>query len=112
MTQTQRTTLDRAIERASAHHLHIAGVGTRNSDGATVYAVSSGSVEGLYHLVAVEGGRLVCSCKAGQRGLICQHRGLVYRTLCEQAEARRKADAERVAFADADRWALIEAGQW
>jgi hypothetical protein len=50
MTITQRTALDRAIERASAHHLHIAGVGTRNSDSATVYAVSSGSVEGLYHL--------------------------------------------------------------
>lgn len=48
-----------------------------------------------------------CDCIAGLRGWPCSHAGAAI--LAEQERARRE---ERVAAADADRWALIEAGQW
>ena len=93
MTQAQANDLERAMNRALEQRIELAGQGTRKSDGATVYAVTSGTEAGLFHLVAVEDGRLICSCKAGQRGRICKHRAVVHDHLKTQAEATRQAQA-------------------
>lgn len=81
MTQTDKQRIARAIERAHARGIRLAGTGTRKSDGRTVYAVTSGSEPNRWHLVTRYDKRLVCDCLAGQRGQVCQHRGLVYEHL-------------------------------
>ena len=87
MTQTQAEALARALHRAHARGLAVTGKGSRKSDGATVYTVTSSSDPARWHLVAVMGVRLSCDCQAGRRGLICQHRALVH----ERIEAERTA---------------------
>lgn len=85
MTQTQAEALARALHRAHARGLAVTGKGSRKSDGATVYTVTSSSDPARWHLVAVMGSRLVCDCQAGRRGLVCQHRALVHeRILAER----------------------------
>lgn len=46
MTQTQAAAVVRALQRAHAHGLSVTGKGTRRSDGATVYTVTSASQPG------------------------------------------------------------------
>jgi hypothetical protein len=44
-------------------------------------------------MVAMLKGHLTCTCKAGQNGILCKHRALVYARLTAEANARRRADA-------------------
>lgn len=127
MTQKQLVELERAIERAGKAGLEVVGQGHRKADGAPVYMVPSATDQNHWHIVVRLGSRLVCDCTAGKYDRICQHRAAVYVELFNQAERRRRLaeeveaalrqereerDERRVAFADDDRWALIEAGQW
>jgi hypothetical protein len=94
MTQPQAEAIARALHRAHARGLLVTGKGSRKSDGALVYAVTSSSQPGRWHLVAVMGSRLACDCQAGKRGLVCQHRALVHeRILAERAALRATTPA-------------------
>ena len=116
MTQQQAAQLERAAQIAARDAL-IARKG-RTHDGRAVWAVLSRSASRkagypVYHLVTVagDGAQLACECYASQHGRICAHRAATRAAI----EAELKADALRRArsdFADHDRWALIDAGQW
>lgn len=127
MTRAQRTELDRAVEKACKAGLEVMGTGHRKSDGAKIFAVPSQSQPNRFHIVTLVGNRLICDCRSR---VICCHRGAVHMEMVVQADRRRRLaeeveaalreerdeaarrEAERASFADDDRWALIEAGQW
>jgi hypothetical protein len=85
MTTEQRSELDRAIERAMRDGIVILARGTRKSDGARVWGVSSKSTHDYrLHQVVQVGGRLLCDCSASRGSVICKHRGLVHVALVEE----------------------------
>lgn len=94
-THAEAEALARALQRAHARGLAVVGKGTCKDGGAPVYAVTSSSQPGRWHLVMVVGLRLVCDCQAGHRGLMCQHRALVR----ERITAERARIAARTAQA-------------
>ena len=104
MTQTQRAALDAALARAERDGIRVMGQGTRKSDGARVFAVSSASQPGRWHLVVIEAGRLHCDCPARS---YCKHRAVVHARLSAEHEAsQREAErqhAKRLAAAERER---------
>ena len=112
MTIEQRSELDRAIERAQRDGIVILARGTRKSDGARIWGVTSKTSHDhqLHQVVEVEH-RLICDCPSR---VICKHRGLVHLDLAgehaalkaaEVAEARLQAarrETARIAYAGAD----------
>ncbi len=101
MTQQQRSELDRAIERAQRDGIVILARGTRKSDGARIWGVTSkSSHDHKLHQVAQVGQKLLCDCPAR---VICKHLGLVHLDLAAEhaavkaaqvAEARMAADTQ------------------
>jgi uncharacterized Zn finger protein len=105
MTQTQRAALDAALARAERDGIAVMGQGTRKSDGARVFAVTSASQPGRWYLVVIEAdgqaGRLHCDCPARS---YCKHRAAVHaRLLAEREASQREAErlhAERLAASE------------
>lgn len=99
----------RAVQLAEAHGLTAAATRVLASDShCTAYGVRRRlHLHPYVVLVGRRDGFTCCDCIAGLRGWPCSHAGAAI--LAEQERARRE---ERVAAADADRWAMIEAGQW
>jgi hypothetical protein len=90
MTSNRRAEVEHAVELARKYQLRIAGRGVRKADGAPVWAVTSHSRPGEYHLVALEGERLSCDCyRSARQGKVCSHRGLVHAELANAANERR-----------------------
>jgi hypothetical protein len=86
-----------AVERAAKRGVEVCGRGTRKSDGAPVYAVTSGSEANRWHLVVVEAGRLVCDCRAC---VYCCHRAAVHeRMVADRAAAQMAIVAAAVKVA-------------
>jgi translation elongation factor EF-Ts len=112
MNQTQRDQLEKAYLRAEKSGVHITGKGSRKSDGATIYTVSSKSQPNTWHLVTVAGAHLICDCPART---LCMHRAVVYvRLLAErQVEQERVAREEQEQEQDAtqERYGITEAGR-
>lgn len=107
MNATQQTQYAKAIARAADRGVQVAGKGTAKN-GATVYAVTSGSDANRWHLVTVNGSQLECDCTAAQHGRYCCHRAIVSaRIERERAEAEAVAEAERIAR---DHWELVNMG--
>src|SRR5260370_28434752 len=99
MTIKQRSELDEAIERATAHGVEVCGQGRMKANNERVYVVPSQRDQTRWHLVRLVGGRrLVCDCEAAQHGRICVHRAAVHMHLVVAAAAREAA-AERVTSA-------------
>lgn len=88
MTQTQRAALDAALARAERDGIAVVGQGTRKSDGARVFAVSSASQPGRWYLVVIEAGRLHCDCPARS---YCKHRAAVHARLIAERETSQRA---------------------
>lgn len=90
MTQTQRSELERAIERAHKYGLFIAARGTRKVDGARVWGVTSHSKQHSYelHQVVQIGQRLECDCAAR---VYCSHKALVHEDLMREHAASTAA---------------------
>ena len=113
MTSQQRSELDRAIERAQRDGIVILARGTRKSDGARIWGVTSRTSHDhqLHQVVEVEH-RLICDCPSR---VICKHRGLVHLDLAAEhaaikaaqlAEARQQAERRErapIAYASAGR---------
>ena len=83
-----------------------------------LFAVASQRNQNHWHLVRlVDGSRLVCDCPSH---VICVHRAAAHLELAREsamraANAANDARGERDAAndrRDADRWELIEAGNW
>src|SRR5258708_13217646 len=92
MTIKQRSELDEAIERATAHGVEVCGQGRMKANNERVYVVPSQRDQTHWHLVRLVGGRrLVCDCAASQRGRICVHRAPVHIHLVLQAAGREAA---------------------
>ena|SRR5258705_184780 len=129
MTTTQRTELDAAIERATAAGVEVMGHGhmKANPSERMFLVPSQRDPERHWHIVRlVHGRRLVCSCESR---VICVHRAACHMELVVEA-AKAEAHAAQVTAAleseaqkrcerdeandrrDADRWELIEAGNW
>src|SRR5258708_11008624 len=89
MNSRQAAQYERAMAIAKRDGLEVVAHGTRKSDGAAVYAVPSRSKPGQWHMVAVEGLNLVCTCEAGQHGRYCAHRAAVRSRLELEAAVRR-----------------------
>ena len=86
MSTEQRSELDRAIERAQRDGIVILARGTRKSDGARIWGVSSKSSHDYrLHQVVQVGGRLLCDCPSR---VICKHRGLVHADLVAERMAK------------------------
>ena len=113
MTTEQRSELDRAIERVQRDGITILARGTRKSDGARVWGVTSKSTHDFkLHQVVQVRQTLICDCPSR---VICKHRGLVHLDLAgelaalkaaEVAEARMQAtrrESAPIAYAGADR---------
>ncbi|SRR5260221_1215748 len=128
MTTKQRTELDAASERATAAGIEVMGHGHMKGTNNRVFLVPSQRDENHWHIVRLVGCRLVCDCEASTRGRICVHRASAHMELTVEA-ARKEADARVVESEleresakairdavndrrDADRWELIEAGNW
>jgi hypothetical protein len=76
MASLQRSELEQAIIRAQRDGIVILARGTRKSDGARVWGVTSKSTHDYrLHQVVEVGGRLICDCPSR---VICKHRGLVH----------------------------------
>jgi len=83
MTSQQRDELQQAILRAERDGITILARGTRKSDGARVWGVTSKSKhDHRLHQVVQVGGRLLCDCPSR---VICKHRGLVHADLVAEA---------------------------
>ncbi len=125
MTTKQRSELDRAIERATAASVEVMGRGHMKGSNDRVFLVPSQQDSTHWHIVRLSGSRLVCDCQAT---VICVHRAAAHMELTVEA-ARRDYDAKVVEREleresakairdaandrrDADRWELIEAGNW
>jgi hypothetical protein len=133
MTTKQRSELDHAIERAAQHSIEVTGRGFRKNYHAVLFTTNSASEENRWHIAIASGSRLVCDCRSRK---ICAHRAAVHIDLTVAA-AKREAFAARVAHSfeldadraaaeetaqaerdaandrrDADRWELIDAGNW
>src|SRR5579862_8213537 len=82
-TMTQQEQYERALSRARDEAIEIAGHGTRKSDGARVWAVTSAHEDNRWYLVAREADRFVCNCPAGQHRpeRMCKHKALVRASL-------------------------------
>lgn len=88
MTTSERSELDRAIERAERNGIRIVGRGTLKTSG-TRYFITSGKTaqanhDHALHYVRVEGCRLVCDCAAR---VICTHRAVVHVELAKEHAA-------------------------
>ncbi|HEV8191242.1 MAG TPA: hypothetical protein VGP82_07130 [Ktedonobacterales bacterium] len=92
MTQAQRSELDRAIDRATAHGIEVVAKGHRKQDNTRIYCTTSNSEQDRWHVVTVLGTRLMCDCKSH---VICAHRGAVHMHLVVAA-VQREDFAERV----------------
>lgn len=89
MTQTQRSDLDKAIARAQKYGLVILARGTRKSDGARVWGVTSHSRPGYHlHQVVQIGQRLECDCAAR---VYCSHKAVVHLDLAAEHAAVKAA---------------------
>ena len=130
MTIKQRSELDRAIERATAAGVEVCGHGHMKVSHDRLFCVASQRDQDHWHIVRLVGGtRLMCDCQAT---VICVHRAAAHMELTVEA-ARREYDAANVTreleregakreqreardaandARDADRWELIEAGNW
>ncbi len=108
MTQTQRAELDRALARAARDGIQVTGQGTRKSDGARIFTVSSASQPGRWYLVVIEAGRLHCDCPAQS---YCKHRAAVHARLIAELEAERHAAECEAELAHAARLTVAEREQ-
>ncbi len=103
---------ERALSRAHDAGLRVMGKGEW-TNGAAFYVVTSASEAGRFHLVTVHAGRLSCDCRAGVRGLMCQHRALAHEAIEREAikaavtagfeDAQRQAREKRETAMLADR---------
>jgi hypothetical protein len=91
MTITQRSELDRAIERAMAAGLEIIGRGHLKASNERVFLVPSQSQPTRAHLVVLHGHRLVCDCAAR---VLCVHKAVVHMALIVEAAEREAHAAE------------------
>jgi hypothetical protein len=87
MTQAQQATFSKALTKAIAQNIRIAGSGTRKIDGARIWQVQGTS--DTYTVCQIDALTLTCSCPAGQSGRYCKHRAIVTARLMEQASADR-----------------------
>lgn len=83
---SDREALERAYIRAQRLGVHIAGRGRRRVDGVPLFAVTSASQPGRWHVVLALPARLVCDCVA--RGP-CTHRAVVHAELMRLWRAER-----------------------
>lgn len=79
-----------ALARAEAEGVVVYGKGTRKSDGATVYGVTSATEANRVYLVTVLPGRLACACQA--RGM-CKHRAAARKRIMAEMEETASAAA-------------------
>lgn len=93
MTQAQKTELEKAIERAHRRGIIILARGTRKSDGARVFGVTSQRDPNYLHVVVVLSGRLACDCPAR---VICTHRAIVYEALTVERDAAQIEENARI----------------
>src|SRR5258708_11057085 len=89
MTTKQRELYERMLATAKRDMLEVRGHGTRKSDGAAIYAVSSRTQANTWHLIVVSGLDLQCTCEAGKHGRYCCHRAAVRARLELQIQVRR-----------------------
>jgi len=125
MTIKQRSELDAAIERATAAGVEVIGHGHMKGTHDRIFCVPSQRDSDHWHVVRLIGARLVCDCASR---VVCVHRAAAHMELVIEA-ARREAAADAVTLAleqeaaralrdrdndrrDADRWELVEAGNW
>jgi len=91
MTQQQQDQFAKALARAKANGLQVAGRGTWKHSGERFIAITSASEPGRVHLVTVCAGVLLeCDCTAAQHGKYCQHRAMAHE------ELKRERDRSRV----------------
>jgi hypothetical protein len=93
MTSQQTQQLAAALQRAQAQKIEIVAHGTRKSDGAPIYLVTSASRPGTSQMVALVHDRLTCTRKADQQSIICKHQALVHARRTAEANAPRRVDA-------------------
>jgi hypothetical protein len=106
MTIQQASELQQAILRAQRDGITILARGTRKSDGARVWGVTSKSThDHRLHQVVQVGGRLLCDCPSR---VICKHRGLVHADLV--AEDSRKPAAAAALDEQWSNW--MHGGEW
>lgn len=85
------TPLDRAIERATAAGVHVAGLGRFKAHPQRRFAlVTSASRSGAYHVISISDVRLSCDCEAGRRGRLCVHQAATSMYLTAQAARLRR----------------------
>ncbi len=136
MTIKQASELEAAIERATAAGLEVVAHGYRKSHPhIKIYCVPSQTEDNRWHVISLYGSHLVCDCRSR---VICTHRAAVHMELVVEAahaamraaeiEAAFERDAQQTCAVindaekaerdeandrrDADRWELIEAGNW
>jgi len=122
MSITQRSELDRAISRATAAGVEVCGHGHMKVTHDRLFCVASQRDQNHWHIVRLvagsDGSRLVCDCPSR---VICVHRAACHMELVVEAARREYAAAQVTASLerdsandrrDADRWELIEAGNW
>src|SRR5258707_4917354 len=91
MTIQQRDELSEAILRAQRDGITILARGTRKSDGARIWGVTSKSThDHRLHQVVEVGGRVLCDCPSP---VICKHFGLVHAALVREASRETAAAA-------------------
>jgi hypothetical protein len=118
MTTALRSELDRAISRAKAAGVEVCGHGHMKVTHDLLFCVASQRDINHWHIVRlVNGSRLACDCPSR---VICVLRAAAHLEL-ERESATRAANAANDARGerdaandrrDADRWELIEAGNW
>jgi hypothetical protein len=94
MTDEQRATLERMIDRAGTLGLEVVAHGRRKVDGARIYCVPSTREPNRWHVVVRFGSHLVCDCQAAQYNRICVHRAATYVHLFNEAQRRQRLAEE------------------
>ncbi len=83
--QTPQQQLSKAIDRAQADKITVAGEG-KLVDGRRFWLVASQSVQGMHHVVTQQGKSLACDCiYSTMHGKVCVHRAAVYLSLRDAA---------------------------
>ncbi|MBF6591629.1 MAG: hypothetical protein IVW57_14045 [Ktedonobacterales bacterium] len=80
--------LERAMARAAKEGTRIIGRGTRKSDGARVFVVSSSRDQFRGYIVVVHASHLACECPSRK---VCKHRALVHLALKKERDAAQAA---------------------
>lgn len=96
MTQEQKNTIEKALERAAREGIRIIGRGHMTADGSRFWLVSSKTyaTTNRAYIVRCLGDHLECNCQASD---ICKHRAVVHVELKAEAEAREETERKEAA---------------